>query len=38
MEENKTCPCPCKSCPRNGNCEECKKYHHSLGEKTFCGE
>jgi hypothetical protein len=34
--EKKECPCPYKDCVRNGNCDECKKYHHSAGEKTYC--
>lgn len=36
MENN--CKCPCEYCPRHGKCEECQKYHHSKGEKTFCGK
>lgn len=36
--ENQECPCPCKSCPRNENCEECQRYHHRNEEKTFCGK
>jgi hypothetical protein len=36
--KNKWCPCPNKACERNGNCEACQNYHHTRGEKTFCGK
>jgi len=32
----KDCPCTWPGCPRHGDCEACKKYHHSLGQKTTC--
>ena len=29
--------CPCTSgCERHGDCEACKAYHHSSGQKTSC--
>ena len=33
---NKDCPCTWPNCPRHGDCEACKEYHHKIGEKTCC--
>ena len=33
---NKDCPCTYPGCPRHGDCEACKEYHHSMGQKTSC--
>ena len=30
------CPCPEKSCPRHGICEECVKHHKEKGEWPYC--
>ncbi len=30
------CPCTYPGCPRHGDCEACKAYHHGNGEKTSC--
>ena len=34
--EEKECPCTYPGCPRHGDCDKCKEYHHSCGEKTSC--
>ena len=31
---NPNCPCKYKSCPRNGNCKECRAFHKD--DKTTC--
>jgi len=38
MADTKKNPdCPCKGgCPRQGDCEACREYHHSRGSKTTC--
>ncbi len=39
MSDEKTrpdCPCTWPGCPRHGNCDACKAYHHGMGEKTCC--
>ncbi|MFW5699124.1 MAG: hypothetical protein ACOCYN_04640 [Planctomycetota bacterium] len=29
--------CPCDHpCPRNRDCEACKRYHHGSGSQTAC--
>ncbi len=33
---NEDCPCTYPGCPRHGDCEECKEYHHSIDQKTCC--
>jgi hypothetical protein len=33
---NLNCPCDYDGCPRQRDCDACKAYHHSLGEKTCC--
>ena len=33
---NPDCPCTYPGCPRHGDCEACKEYHHSMGQKTTC--
>jgi len=30
------CPCPKKSCPRRGQCQECAAYHEAKGKLPFC--
>ncbi len=30
------CPCTWPGCERHGDCEACKAYHHSTGQKTCC--
>jgi hypothetical protein len=30
------CVCTYEGCPRHGDCEACKAYHHANGEKTAC--
>ncbi len=37
MSENKNdCPCTWPDCPRHGDCDACKAYHHGMGQKTSC--
>lgn len=36
--KNPDCPCVYKSCPRNGVCAECVKYHRAHGGLTACGK
>lgn len=39
MSEKKTnpdCPCTSSGCPRHGDCDACKDYHHGMGQKTTC--
>lgn len=33
---NRDCPCEYRDCPRNRDCEACREYHHSHGQKTTC--
>ena len=33
---NPNCPCASKSCPRHGNCKECRAFHSENGGKTCC--
>lgn len=33
---NPNCPCKNISCPRHGNCVECKANHHASGGLTSC--
>lgn len=33
MAKNEKCPCPNKSCPRNGDCAACKTHHD---ESPYC--
>jgi len=35
-EIKQDCPCTYPGCPRHGDCEACKSYHHSLGQMTSC--
>lgn len=35
-KQKKECPCTWPGCTRHGDCEACRKYHHSQGEKTCC--
>jgi len=35
-ETEQECPCTWPGCERHGDCEACKQYHHSLGQKTAC--
>ena len=30
------CACTYPGCPRHGDCDSCKAYHHASGEKTAC--
>ncbi len=30
------CACTYPGCPRHGNCEACRAYHHAHGEPTAC--
>ncbi len=30
------CPCTWPGCPRHGDCDACKAYHHGMGQKTTC--
>jgi len=39
MSEKKTnpdCPCTYSACPRHGDCEACRAYHHAQGQATTC--
>ncbi len=37
MSENKNdCPCTWPDCPRHGDCDACKAYHHGMGQKSSC--
>ncbi|MBL7115892.1 MAG: hypothetical protein ISS35_09010 [Kiritimatiellae bacterium] len=36
QEEKKDCPCTYPGCPRHADCDACKSYHHSQGQKTTC--
>ena len=39
MEKEKIdCPCTWKECPRHKDCDECKIYHHAIGDTTSCGK
>jgi len=33
---NPNCPCASKSCPRHGDCKECRAFHKENGGKTAC--
>lgn len=35
-KQKKECPCTSRNCPRHGDCDTCKEYHHSRGSKTAC--
>jgi len=30
------CPCPCKNCPRHGQCRECAAHYGDNGRQPFC--
>jgi hypothetical protein len=33
---NPDCPCTWSDCSNHGDCEACRAYHHTLGQKTTC--
>jgi hypothetical protein len=35
-DDKKPCPCTYPGCPRHGDCDACRAYHHAHGEQTSC--